>query len=63
MKYSEYSSVVLDIQNAIPMRRIVICGLSGSAILFHNIPQRARFFKKKSSEYKMHVLIFYTPLV
>jgi len=47
MKYSEYLSVVLDTQNVIPMRHIVICGLSGSAVLFHNIPQRERFSKGK----------------
>jgi hypothetical protein len=62
MKYSGYLYVALDIQNAIPMRHIFICGLYGSAILFHNIPQRAGF-SKKSFEYKMYVLLFYTPLV
>jgi len=35
--YSECVSVALVIQQAMRMRRIVICGLSGSALFFHII--------------------------
>jgi hypothetical protein len=33
--YCEFVFVALDIQHAVRMRRIVICGLSDSTILFH----------------------------
>ena len=39
--------VALHIQHAMRMRRIVICGLSLSAVFFHIISQRSRFKKKK----------------
>jgi hypothetical protein len=44
--YSERVFVALGIQHAMRMRRIVICGLSGSTIFVH-ITQTARFFGKK----------------
>jgi len=30
------------------MRRVIICGLPGSTIIFHNVSQTARFSKKKN---------------
>ena len=44
-------SVALGIQHAKRMRRIAICGLSGSTIFFHIIPS------EKVTEYKMCVLV------
>ena len=38
--------LALVIQNAMRMRRIVICGLSGSNILFHTISYTAQFSEK-----------------
>jgi len=35
--YSECALLALGIQHKMPMRRIVICGLSGSTIFFHVI--------------------------
>jgi hypothetical protein len=35
--YSECVSVALGIQHAISMRHVIICGLSGSTIVFHLI--------------------------
>jgi hypothetical protein len=51
--------VVLDIQLAVCMCGNVICGLSGSAVFFHFISQRARISEKKIRN-KMFVLIFST---
>ena len=36
-KHSAYLFVVLVMQYAMLMRRIVICGLPGSSMFFHNI--------------------------
>jgi hypothetical protein len=44
--YSECVSVALGIQHAKRMRRIVICGVSGSNIRFHIISLTARFSGK-----------------
>jgi len=52
--------VALGIQHATHMRRIVICDLPGSAILFHNNSQTTIFSGKKIIEHKMYVLIFST---
>ena len=40
--YYESMSVAVVIQHAMRMRRIVICGLSGSTIFVHIISQRSR---------------------
>jgi len=51
--YSECVSVALVTQHAMRMRRIVICGPSGSTIFFHIISQTYDFRKKKAIERKM----------
>ena len=56
--YSECVFLTTDIQHAMRMRLIVICGLPGSTIFFHIVSQNARFKKKKVIEHKMCVLIF-----
>jgi hypothetical protein len=45
IKYSEYMFVALGIQHAMRMRYIVICGISGSTILFHIITWTVCFLK------------------
>jgi hypothetical protein len=45
--YSESVFVDLGSQYAMRMRRIVICGLSGSAIFFYITFSTARFSEKK----------------
>ena len=44
--YYECVLVALDIQNAMRMRHIVICDLSGSIVFFHIISQTAGLSKK-----------------
>ena len=44
--YYECAFVSLVIQHAMCMRHIVICGLSGSTVLFHTISLTALFEKK-----------------
>ena len=44
--------VGLGIQHAMRMRHILICGLSGCAILSHIISQSARFSKRKVIEHE-----------
>ena len=45
--------VALDIQHAMDMHHIVICGLSGSTVFLNITPEKARFKKKKITEHKM----------
>ena len=45
------------------MRHTVICGLSGTIIIFHIISYTARFSKKNFIEQKMSVLIYSTKFV
>ena len=45
--YSECVFVALGINHAICMRRIFVCGLSGSTIFFHLITLKARFSEEK----------------
>jgi len=56
--YSESVYVAIDIQHAMRMRHIVICGLPGSAVFVHIISQTARFSKKIVTEHTICVLIF-----
>jgi hypothetical protein len=51
--YSECVSVALGIQQAMRMRRIVTCALSGSAIFFRISHKQHDFRKKKVIEPKM----------
>ena len=41
--YSECTIVTFDIQHAMRMRHIFICGLPSSTVFFHVISQKARF--------------------
>jgi len=59
---SDCVSVALGIQHAMGKRHIVICGLPGCTVFFHNISQTARL-KKKVIEHKMYDLIFSTNFV
>jgi len=40
--------ITLGTQHAMHMRRIVVCGLPGSAVSFHIISQTAGFSEKKT---------------
>jgi hypothetical protein len=52
--YSERVYVALGIQNAMLIRRIVICGLPRSTIFFSTLsPKRHDFRKKDLPEHKM----------
>jgi len=60
--YSKCMFVALGIQREMCMRHIVICGMSGSTIIFHIIslfPKRHDFKKKKLFNTKC-VLLFST---
>jgi len=61
--YSECMSVALSIQHAMRMCHIIVCGVSGSIIPFHNIAQTAQLLKRKVIEYKMCVSIICTTFV
>jgi ribosomal protein L32 len=52
--------VALVIQHAMRMQHIVICGPSGSTVLFHTVSLAALFLKKKIIEHKLCVVIFST---
>ena len=60
--YFQQVSVALVIQHDQRMRRIVICGLSGST-LFYTLPNKRHNFRRKFSEREMCVLRFFTRFV
>jgi len=52
--YSETVFVALGILRAMSMRRIVICGLSGSTIFFSTLSHKRHDFRNKKKSYKEH---------
>ena len=56
-------SVALVIQNAMHMRRTVICGLPRSTTFFPHYLIKDAFFLKNITEHKMCVLILSTTFV
>jgi len=54
--------VALDIQHAMRMRHIVICGLPRSTVFLQIISYAAQFRKKKVFEHKMRISNFSTNL-
>jgi hypothetical protein len=56
--YSEFVFVALFIRDALRMRHIIICGLSGSTKIFHIILLTARF-KRKVTKHKMSFYFLY----
>jgi len=48
-------SAALVIRHAMRMRRIVIWGLSGSTMFFHNISWKAEFSEKRYSTYRVRL--------
>ena len=55
--------VALGIQQAMRMHRSVICGISGSNIIFSTLSHKRNDFRKIIIEHKMCVLIFSTTFV
>jgi len=45
--YSEFVVVALGMQDVMPMRYIVTCGLFNSTIFFH-VPHKSTIFEKKT---------------